>query len=222
MKTLFIISAIAMSVGSLSLGQEGGAKTRYDIALEAFQQAVMRSLKVKASEVIVSPVMERYQAEAPYANLRTGELWPFWALKNDGVTTLVRGFASADGQIAFQGYEAGIGQTGGLSDLLKASAILDRRKRLKPEAMAARLLWCLAPAKVGTDEQLFDAKLVKQLGWTPPKGVRKAEYHPQKTGVMLIYFTMSQGNTGTLDFHKVSVTVLPNDEMIVQREEVNP
>jgi hypothetical protein len=220
MKSLIVLLGFALLIVNPVFAQSAGGKREYDVAMEIFRRNVAASFKMKEADLQISPVMEDYQAEAPYEGLKTGAMWPFWALKKDGVTSVARGFASADGQVAFLRYKAGINQPGELADLLSACRVLDRRKRMEADEVAARLLWCLDTAKTGISEHLFDAKEVKALGWTPPKTVRKAEYRAQKTGVMLIYFTMTQGNTGTVDFHKVSVTVLPNFETIVHREDV--
>ncbi len=220
MKSFFVTLGLSIFMIPPLLSQEAGTKRTYDVAVEVFRSAVARSFKLKEADLFVNPVLEVDQAAPPYKGLKTGEMWPFYITKKGDITTVVRGFGSATGQVAFLGYERSIGQGGGLTVLLESCAVLERRKRMDAESVAKRLAWCLEPSKVGTDEHLFDAKVVKEMGWTPPKGVRKAEYRPQKTGVMLVYFTTSQGNTGTLDFHKISVTVLPNYELVVQREDV--
>ncbi len=215
------ILALLLALPCTLSGQQTGAETTYEKARKNFIRHVAASLGVEENSLEANPINEE---EEFYKSLKTGDLNAFTAEDRARKKTVTRGFSgmTTEGQatIAFNGYIAGIGQPGGIADLLKAASALDPEKRMKADDLSKRILWCLDPAKNGTSEKIFDAKHVADLGWEPPEGVGPARYLPQKTGIVILFYSISQGNTGTLNYHKYSITVLPDFKTLINREDL--
>ncbi len=191
---------------------DGGARTQ-DKARGIFALNVARSFPVKASGLTVSPTNE---TEERYAALKTGDLWCFEA-RDQKDATVARGFASAEGAVAFEGYKGGIGQPGGISALLTACGVLDKKRPMKIDKIIARIGWCLNRQPQG--EMLYDETLLKRAGWNPRKEDRRSRISLKNGGAEIVYFTMKQGLTGTFDVGRVIVKVAPNYTATIERQE---
>lgn len=215
------ILALLLAFPCCLTAQQEGAVTSHENARKNFIRQVAVAMDLKENSIEAHPYRED---EEYYLALKTGDLRAFRAEDPKSGKNIVRGFAgfTAEGVplIAFTGHEGVIGLPGGLSDLMKAAEVLDPKKRMKGDDLAKRLLWCLDPEKEGTSETIFDARQVEKLGWEPPAGVTTARYLPQKSGTMILFFSTSQGNTGTLNYHKYSITVMPDHQTIIHREDL--
>ena len=221
MKTFLLLAYFAFP--TCVFAQGGGAETFHEKARKNFLRLVAESTGTKENALEAFPSDENSDTTKA---LRTGDLYPFYCESRKSKKNVAHGFAglTEDGQplIAFTRYQTGgvTDRPGGLSELMRACEVLDRKKRLAPAETAKRLLWCLDPAEAGTSETMFDAKFVEQLGWTPPKEMGAPRYLPQKSGVMILFYTTSQGLTGTLNYHKYSVTVMEDYTTTHLREDL--
>ncbi len=194
--------------------QQAGAKTTQAIHREIFarQVAACFGMKLDRIEIHDTPLV-------------TEGLSAFSATDKQSGKTIVKGFAGRDQGAAFIGWSADkVGLIGGraeLEPLLKACHALEPRKRFNASGMAARLLWCLGESRHGVTGQLYDAKLVKATGWAALKDAEPRWLHP-KAGAALLFHTMTQGRTGSWDYHRVTVSILPDYQIQVNREEVRP
>lgn len=213
------ILALLLAFPCCLTAQQEGAETTHEKARKNFIRQVAIAMDLKENSIEAHPIRED---EEYYLSLKTGDLRAFRAEDRKSGKTIVRGFAgfTTEGtpMMAFTGLAGVIGRPGGLSDLMKAANVLNPKKRMKADDLAKRLLWCLDPAKQGTSETIFDARQVEKLGWEPPEGVTTARYLPQKSGAMILFFSTSQGNTGTLNYHKYGITVMPDHQTIIHRE----
>lgn len=203
--------------------QQGGAKTMHEINRETFARQAAACFGIKPARVEADPPVE---TDEPYAALRAGGLRAFRATEKTSGKTLVKGFAGLEEGAAFIGWDAGkIGLIGGeraeLEPLLKACHVLEPRKRANAPAMAARLLWCLGESKHGVTGQLYDAKLAEATGWAAMKDAEPRWLRP-KTGATLRFCAMTQGRTGSWDYHQITVHIAPDYQIRVSREEVRP
>lgn len=215
MKCLLSLFTAALLLPPTGLAQEAGAKRTIDIASEIFLRAAAAHLKIPEKKLEIHAASGNDEE----VDLQTGELhaWSVW--KKSG-PLLLTGFSSAgsDAVIAFDGYEAGIGQPGGIADLLKACHIHDPKKRLPAMQIARRVAFCLNDPAVA--EILFDPALYESSGFTPPETVVPPALRPQKSGQLLTYITMTPDNTGTWRLRKISVTILPDFNTLIQREDL--
>lgn len=198
-------------------GQSGGGKRSIDAARDIFTTALTGSLGWKPKKFHVNP-MPGVEPDELHRSLVTGDLFPWTAYTKDDKQR-VRGFAGIgeNGGIAFPGYKGGIGHPGGIADLLKACHVLDKKKRLPIGQIVARVSFCLNDWKSG--EFVYAPEHAKL--WEAPKAVGKPTLSALKNGVQLTWFLMIPGNTGSYTYAKVSLTVLPDYQTIIQREKVD-
>jgi hypothetical protein len=207
----FLVLVGCLTVESISAEPGQGGLRAHDKARQIFAGNVARSLGVKAGSLEVSPLFE---ATEPYSALRTGDLYAFSAEAN---RIVVRGFSSAEGPVAFEHCKAGIGQPGGITALLRACRVLDKKRPWKSAAIISRIAWCLNRQHQG--EMLYDADFLIRAGWTPREENRRPRISPKDGGAEIVYFTMKQGFTGTFDVGKVILTVMPDYAATIERHD---
>ncbi len=190
------------------------APTDHAAARSAFLRAVAEARKPDRAAVAVDPPEPHGE---PYAGLRTGDFHAFWATNRRSGATLARGFATADGRVAFFRTKVEGQTSGDLGALLAAARVNEPRARPSAREMAERLLWCLGEGQSAVTGTLYDGKTIASSGWTAPDGPTEPSWQPQPEGAELRFATMTQGLTGSWAFHRVTVTFAHNHRLLVRR-----
>ncbi len=209
---------LALSLGAgiaPAAAQSAGAMRSADVARDRFAEALIRDRGLTRGRFTVDPPTGAEEG-GYHARLKTGRLWAWSALAPD-LRVLVNGFAGsgAPSNIAFEGYEAGIGEPGGLAALMVAMHVFDPRRALPIDEMLPRLGFCLNRLDMG--EFLFEEEVMRGSGFATPKAVRPPFIRDQGAGKLLTYFTMVQGLTGTFDVWQIEVSVAPDFRTSVHR-----
>lgn len=204
----------AASAGSAAAHPAGGKRSA-DVARDRFAAALVRDRGLKPGRFSVDPPSGA-EERGYHSRLKTGRLYAWSALAPD-LRVLVNGLAGPGPgfDIAFEGYEAGIGRPGGLAALMEAMHVFDPRRALALDEMVLRLAFCLNRPAMG--EFLFDEVVMRGSGFATPDAVRPPALRAEGRAKMLTYFTMVQGNTGTFDVWQVDVSVAPDFRTQVQR-----
>ncbi len=205
MSRLILYSSILFVLGET---RTYGDEATLAAAREVFAAAVSSSLNLKRDQFQVIPVATPSEV---YAKLTTKSLFAWTAVDRDE-KDLVNGFAgSEEGSVAFETY-----REGGLTELLKACHVLSRKQRIPLGELVERVAFCLN--RVGTGEVVFDPKVFRTSGFSPPTAIKKPNLRTLKSGEQLTYFTMIHGNTGTWEVWKVTLTILPDYRVILVRD----
>ncbi len=193
--------------------QSAGGKRSIDVAREIFARAVARSFQHELTSFRVLPVSDPSDV---YSSLRFGDLYA-WSAEAIGGKVFVNGFASAgaDAAVAFEGCVDGLGNLLGLKALMKAMRVNQPPQRMPLTQIMPRVAFCLNRADLG--EILFGARVMESSGFAAPEAVVEPSLRPQKSGQMLIYFTMIPGLTGTWEIWKITVSILADDSALIDR-----
>ena len=191
------------------------APTDHAAARSAFLRAVAEARKLDRAAVAVDPVEPHGE---PYAALRTGDFHAFWATNRRSGATLARGFATADGRVAFFRTKVDGQTSGDLGALLATARVNEPRGRLSAREMAERLLWCLGEGQSAVTGTLYDGKTVASTGWTAPDEAASPHWQLSADGAELRFLTMTQGLTGSWAFHRITVTFTTSHRLLVRRD----
>ena len=193
---------------------------RRDAARDNFSVAAAQALGRSRRDIRVDPP-QGVATSALHDGLKTGELFAWTALDRSGRIVL-RGFAGAgqDPPVAMEGYQSPSGGPGGIAALLKAANVLGTKPSITPAGLAARVAFCLNRQSLG--EFLYEPRIARASGFAPPEQVQAPTLIRTGAGRELIYFTMVQGRTGTFDYWRISVRVLPGYRTQIRRERLRP
>lgn len=197
-----------------------GGQRMADVARANFARAVAASLGFDPMRFVVVPLSGAEELDSQAA-LKIADLRA-WSALDASRRVLVNGFAGPGPgvRVAFEGFAGGPGVNGGLSALMEAMQVLDPARRLPIDAIVERVAFCLN--RTDRAEMLFDAQVLRGSGFEPPAGVRSPSLRTTRQGVLLTYFAMVQGLTGTFDLWKVGVSVAPGYRVQIEREAVRP
>lgn len=210
----FLASATLVATG-FSLPDANAGSPDAVKARSTFHRLAAQILGMEKDKLTILPLEGTEELDSQ-SKLRTGALFA-WTAEDEKRRVLLNGFTAADGAAAMEGLTENSGRPGGISALLEACAVLSA-KPMALQDLTARVAFCLNNPATG--EFLYDLELAKASGFDLPADLGPPVLLPQKTGKLLRYFTMTQGLTGTFDYSRVELTVLPGFRHIIHREHV--